>query len=324
VGETTTLSFQASAYGSDANDQDIILKHPAESHYQVEIAGQNFDVDGTYGGLDAAQPEWKQRYLTAVPEADKATDATSEQNYLILPFQWNESTEVGFAGYKAYHTADWWKLSRTFASQCAGCHNTGAHYAFDAVDPKVVTHFEYTELNVSCESCHGPGSAHVDAGGGKAVAIIQPNFMMDLEGQEVCGQCHNRAKSVDPSGALGYPWNESLGGAYKIGEPLIDWYTWTFLPENGFAGNLVENPGWYWVAPEGSELYPDQYISSKDHHEQITDLVHGVMPMVKCGQCHDPHGTAHNYMLRYYDFPLDGTCLLCHGVVPGVRVGVDY
>lgn len=40
--------------------------------------------------------------------------------------------------------------------------------------------------------------------------------------------------------------------------------------------------------------------------------------------CHDPHGTTHNFMLRHYDYPLDGNCLICHGVIPGQVVGVDF
>lgn len=40
--------------------------------------------------------------------------------------------------------------------------------------------------------------------------------------------------------------------------------------------------------------------------------------------CHDPHGTTHNYMLKQYDSPLDGNCLICHAVTDGIRVGVDY
>jgi predicted CXXCH cytochrome family protein len=40
--------------------------------------------------------------------------------------------------------------------------------------------------------------------------------------------------------------------------------------------------------------------------------------------CHGPHGTDHNHMLRYYDSPLDGNCLICHAVTPGDIVGVDF
>ncbi|MCE5204294.1 MAG: cytochrome c3 family protein [Actinomycetia bacterium] len=47
-------------------------------------------------------------------------------------------------------------------------------------------------------------------------------------------------------------------------------------------------------------------------------------PLTCTSTCHNPHGTAHNYMLRYYDFPSDGNCLICHQVVPGKRVGIDF
>jgi predicted CXXCH cytochrome family protein len=47
-------------------------------------------------------------------------------------------------------------------------------------------------------------------------------------------------------------------------------------------------------------------------------------PLTCTTSCHDPHGTVHNYMLRMYDSPLDGNCLICHAVVEGDKVGVDY
>jgi predicted CXXCH cytochrome family protein len=47
-------------------------------------------------------------------------------------------------------------------------------------------------------------------------------------------------------------------------------------------------------------------------------------PLTCTSTCHNPHGTANNFMLRNWIFPYDGGCLQCHGVVPGKRVGVDF
>lgn len=52
--------------------------------------------------------------------------------------------------------------------------------------------------------------------------------------------------------------------------------------------------------------------------------VNAQRPLTCSSTCHDPHGTSHNYMLRYYDFPKDGNCLICHAVTPGDKVGVDF
>lgn len=40
--------------------------------------------------------------------------------------------------------------------------------------------------------------------------------------------------------------------------------------------------------------------------------------------CHDPHGSPYYFMLRHYQYPQDGNCLICHGVIPGQVVGVDF
>jgi predicted CXXCH cytochrome family protein len=40
--------------------------------------------------------------------------------------------------------------------------------------------------------------------------------------------------------------------------------------------------------------------------------------------CHNPHGTNLSGMLRYFPRSRDGTCLMCHAVAPGKRVGIDF
>ncbi|MHB0981074.1 MAG: carboxypeptidase-like regulatory domain-containing protein, partial [Thermoleophilia bacterium] len=281
VGEEKELGFTVALYGEGTATVKPVLLHPDATHYAVRVGDRVLPVDGTYGGLDPANPEWKQRYLTKVPADASNLDATSAQDYLIIPIQWNENQEFARSKWIAYSGNNWWNATtRTFATQCAGCHNTAPDIEFSA-DNKV-THYEYLDLNMSCESCHGAGSAHVAAGGGKAKGIINPNYMMDLAGQEICGQCHSRGDSIEPEGHE-YPWNDTLAGAYPIGADLSDYVSWTFEDNKG-SGN-------YWEAADGDAAYPSGYIGAKKHHEQINDLVMGKMPMLKCSQCHNVHGT---------------------------------
>ncbi len=42
---------------------------------------------------------------------------------------------------------------------CAECHSTNVHKGYDAATKTYAT--TWSELDVSCEACHGPGSAHV-------------------------------------------------------------------------------------------------------------------------------------------------------------------
>lgn len=52
--------------------------------------------------------------------------------------------------------------------------------------------------------------------------------------------------------------------------------------------------------------------------------VYARKPLTCTSTCHDPHGTANGAMLRYYPRGSDGNCVICHQVVPGQRVGIDF
>jgi hypothetical protein len=96
-------------------------------------------------------------------------------------------------------------INRLTASErqqvCVGCHVTGADRLLD-VDGK------QPNANVQCESCHGPGRAHVEAtksgGPGKGNIVRKP-------AQQTCERCHN-AKSPH---FRGFFYDAMLGFAHR-------------------------------------------------------------------------------------------------------------
>jgi predicted CXXCH cytochrome family protein len=80
------------------------------------------------------------------------------------------------------------------ARMCVGCHATALPEHGKGIRP------EPRFFGVGCESCHGPGKAHVDAvNAGKLndlhmedLGKIAPTKLNDL-----CGRCHRTAKNVD-------------------------------------------------------------------------------------------------------------------------------
>jgi hypothetical protein len=68
---------------------------------------------------------------------------------------------------------------------CGNCHTTGYSLAGSQDNkPGIVGTWE--EKSIGCEACHGPGSEHIKAGGGKGVAIIVN------KSAAMCGACHTR------------------------------------------------------------------------------------------------------------------------------------
>ena len=53
----------------------------------------------------------------------------------------------------------WTRLNQNWNSMCAECHSTRLEKNYDPVSRTFAT--TWSEVDVSCEACHGPGSDHV-------------------------------------------------------------------------------------------------------------------------------------------------------------------
>ncbi|MFO1303234.1 MAG: multiheme c-type cytochrome [Burkholderiales bacterium] len=175
----------------------------------------------------------------------------------------------------------WTGVEQNWNFQCAECHSTNMRKGFDA---KTATfHTTWSEVNVACEACHGPGSNHVawakkegdaarDPAKGLAVALderrgITWSIASGMNSArrsapratsreiDLCGRCHARAARFSDD------WRD--GGAYGDTHrraPLSD--------------------GLYW--PDGQmrdEVYNwGSFLQSRMHAQGVT-----------CSDCHDPH-----------------------------------
>jgi hypothetical protein len=77
----------------------------------------------------------------------------------------------------------------TEAKECLPCHST----AFGAGAQLLAATFDRT-AGVQCESCHGPGSAHIEAmsaGGNASAAGTLTDYADERAIQKRCGACHD-------------------------------------------------------------------------------------------------------------------------------------
>jgi len=78
-------------------------------------------------------------------------------------------------------------VGKSFDPACIQCHVVGFERPGGFVDMRLTGHL----LGVQCESCHGAGRAHVEAGGKLAL----PNSGWKRE--DICAQCHTQPHSPD-------------------------------------------------------------------------------------------------------------------------------
>jgi DmsE family decaheme c-type cytochrome len=100
--------------------------------------------------------------------------------------------------------------------QCAACHeDTAAAFRASIHGQKG---FEMRSGH-SCETCHGPGKAHVDAGGGKGSMVIPTALPKDKQ-SAICLTCHERGSRTDWSGSFHDARGVSCLDCHSIHKPV--------------------------------------------------------------------------------------------------------
>jgi tetratricopeptide (TPR) repeat protein len=198
----------------------------------------------------------------------------------------------------------WTGPNQNWNFMCADCHSTRLQKNYLADEERYETRWE--EINVSCEACHGPGSAHVawaneraESGGDDGVTgdlrDIDDGLTVDLRNDGVwrfdsdakvarrtpekgadaqidtCGRCHARRSVLHPEPVRG--------------QSLADTHRTAFLEESLYHadGQILE------------EVYVwGSFVQSRMHAAGVV-----------CSDCHDGHA------LQLPENP-DLICLGCH------------
>ena len=227
-----------------------------DGKYSITTIGPD-GKEHTYSIKHVLGGVWKQRYITEFPNGA----------LMVLPVQWNVDTRdwTDYHGFKAGPPGGgkyWSDKNRTWQFQCGTCHVTGLNIGYDKKKDTFKT--SWVDSGAACEACHGAGSEHVIAPMDKKIAtIINPAKIPDAKrAAQVCGQCHNRGKSVKETGvAIGpkhyeYPNGEA---GYIPGRVLDNYYN--------------EKPGEW---PDGSEHTTSSITTGRSRNMLFMESTAGI------------------------------------------------
>ena len=303
----------------DAGDLKMTLTNVANP---VDLP-REYTVGFVYGGGVN-----KQRYVTRLTNA-------SGQYHVMLPVQFqHEGSEDAIYPrtskvWRDYHGDFWYDATaktfmeppakRSFEKNCATCHAHGAQiegsddttWSLNTVEDRFYMSGDFDldgngvaeELNVGCEACHGPGSAHW-ASAGQGQHIVSPSLLTPERETMICGQCHSR-----PKGSFGSdnPVNAD-GWMMRAGTSRNDFLTFYATTQ------LDANPG---------NLHDDPDMHSSSHHQQYSDLIRSTMykndvELVTCASCHNPHQRT-EFVRQLINDPTDNVASCgngCHAAEP--------
>ncbi|MCP4886525.1 MAG: hypothetical protein GY904_07920 [Planctomycetaceae bacterium] len=171
----------------------------------------------------------------------------------------------------------WTGIAQRWQTMCADCHSTNLKRNFDAKTAKY--HTTFSEIDVSCEACHGPGSLHVELANSKSL-FWDRNYkygLARLKGEnpepqlQSCAPCHSR--------------RGLLGSEFQPGQEFCDHFSLeTLQPSTYYDDGQIKD-----------EVYVyGSFIQSRMYHKGI-----------RCTDCHDPH----SLKLKHEG---NATCTSCH------------
>jgi Flp pilus assembly protein TadD len=279
----------------------------------------DFEIDYVFGFTPL------QQYLIEMPDG----------RFQTLGLGWDSRPEEDggqrwfhlYPGEKVDHrdVLHWTKLSQSWDSQCAECHSTNLRKNYRWPEDRFATTF--SEIDVSCEACHGPGSRHItwaeeaEARGeepeGDPRLVVRfderrsRSWKMDIERgiaipkeaaefrveNEMCGRCHARrgllTEDYLPGGLLAQTHHPALldeGLYYPDGQMEDEVYNW---------GSFLQ-----------SRMY-QAGITCADCHDAHSAKVR-VSPDAVCSSCHQPERFATREHHFHDPEKAGGSCVACH------------
>lgn len=167
---------------------------------------------------------------------------------------------------------------------CVKCHGNIARGLHDATHAKLSLKTDGGEArNVSCESCHGPGSRHIKAG--TRDTIINPKAS-----PETCLQCH-----VNTRAEFSLPHAHPVRGGQVACSDCHDPHQGPAVAHNGGARSLAAASN-----ATCANCHPAQSGPFTFEHEAVRE---------GCVSCHAPHGSVNEKMLKARNVSL---CYQCH------------
>lgn len=300
---------------------DLAMQHVDESTVLGDFTGVEFQYAGVTSrfyrkqkkfmvrtdGVDGKLVDYEIKYVFGVDPLQQYLVELDKGRLQALSIAW-DARPKNEGGQRWFHLypdekitykdeLHWTRPSFNWNGMCAECHSTNLKKNYDSGSGSFKT--SWSEIDVSCEACHGPASNHVTWAKRKPAERSDDRkgfaFLFDERKDvdwtidkntgnatrskvrhgnkeiEVCAQCHSRRSAISD--------------IYMPGKSFADHYKLRLLDEGMyFSDGQIQD-----------EVYVyGSFLQSKMYHRGVT-----------CSDCHEPHSV----QLRQTD---NGVCLQCH------------
>ena len=272
-------------------------------------------------GPDGEMRDYEIAYTFGVEPLQQYLVRFPDGRVQALPLAWDSRPEVE-GGQRWFHLypdepiphgdiLHWTGIQQNWNHMCAACHSTRLEKGYRAEEDRFDT--TWSEIDVSCEACHGPGSLHaanpesalpvrlVAAGRWEFASdarIAERDRPLDSRQQvETCGRCHARASRLSeaPPGA------QSLADTHRVA--LLDEGLY-------FADGRIDGEVYVYGSFLQSRMYA-RGVRCSDCHDPHSLAIDGA-PDDACSRCHLPSAFATRDHHRHQPGSHGASCVACH------------
>ncbi len=326
VGAGTCKSCHGAAYNAwrgsqheramqDANEHSVLGNFSNAKFTNAGLTSTFFKRDGKFfihtDGRDGKLADFEIKYTFGVSPLQQYLIEFPDGRMQALSIAWDSRPKKD-GGQRWFHlypneriTHDdelhWTRPAQNWNYMCADCHSTELRKNYDAVANSFQT--KWAEINVGCEACHGPGSAHVTWAKDKSLPLkkggqgeLDPDDKIALSPAVSKGETaltvrfdERRGVTWTPLAVTGnaarsrpratereievcaqcHARRGQIADGYEPGKPFLDYY----------RPALLRDPLYYVDGQQRGEVYNwGSFLQSKMYASGVT-----------CSDCHDPH-----------------------------------
>ena len=302
----------------DANMQNVLANFDNAKFTYANVTSTFFKRDGKFfvntDGPDGKLADFEIKYTFGVRPLQQYLVEMPGFRFQALSIAWDARPKpVG--GQRWFHLypkerithgdeLHWTRPAQNWNFMCADCHSTELRKNYDAASNRFNT--QWTEINVGCEACHGPGSQHLDWArsqipplkkGGKGGFGSTDKISLNPPFSK--GEMSSKGLTVSLDERRGVTWNPlaasgnaarsrprasereidvcaqcharrgQIAEGYTAGKPFLDYY----------RPALLTSPLYHADGQQRDEVYTwGSFLQSKMHANGVT-----------CSDCHNPH-----------------------------------
>ena len=293
-------------------DFDDATLNAGYENYRFFREGDRFMVEAP--GPDGEQEIYEVIYTFGWEPLQQYLVDFGSGKYQALHASWDTERERWFTLYpdEEIQPDDWLHWTggaMNWNTMCADCHSTNLRHNYFPEADSFDT--QWSEINVSCEACHGPGGDHV--------AFMQSEASADA-GPERIRQDLNLARGASQTGEINtcaqcHARRQELTGEYIHGDEFLDHYDPQLLhyPIYHPDGQILDEVFEYGSFLQ-SQMFMDGVRCTDCHDPHTARLKANVVDNTLCMQCHEPrYNTADHH---FHEPQTEATqCISCH--MPG-------